>query len=133
MNYYKGNFNQDREVSIKEGRKEWLIGQFMNEKTNDIRGTDKFAVKFWKFKKGQETNHPPKYQRFATESTFILKGKLKARIENDEFLFVEGDYVVIPPNTVSNLAIEVLEDAEGITIKAPSCIPDDTVKLSKAN
>jgi|SRR3989338_8318216 len=123
-NYYKGKYDEDRKE-----RNGWVIGQFMNEKIDDKRGTDKFAVKFWKFKKGQETNHPSKYQRFATEATFVLKGKLRAKIEEDEFLFVEGDYVIIPPNTTSNLAIEVMEEAEGITIKAPSHIPDDTVKL----
>jgi len=130
MNYYKGNFYQDREreCSIRKG---WLLGQFMNEKENDKRGTDKVAIKFWQFKKGKPTNHEPKYQRFAVECTFILKGKIKAQIDSNEIMLVAGDYVVIPANIISNLALEVLEDAEGLTIKAPSCIPDDTVKLAQ--
>jgi len=129
MNYYKGNFYQDykREYPIRRG---WLLGQFMNEKENDKRGTDKMAIKFWQFKKDEPTNHKTKYQRFSAECTFILKGKLRARIDSNEIELVAGDYVVIPANIVSNLALEILEDAEGLTIKAPSCIPDDTVKLS---
>jgi len=129
MNYYKGNFYQDykHEYNLRRG---WLLGQFMNEKDNDKRGTNKMAVKFWQFEKGKPTNHPPKYQRLAVECTFILRGKIKAQIDSNEMELVAGDYVVIPPNIVSNLAIEVLEDTEGLTIKAPSCNPDDTVKLS---
>lgn len=129
MNYYKGKYNIDYEKEFSK-RKGWLIGSFMNENKNDLRGTQNIAIKFWKFKKGVSTGHPFKYQRFATECTFILKGKLKAIIDSDEFDFTAGDYVVLPPNVVSNLAIEVIEDSEGITIKTPSFfLNDDTVKL----
>lgn len=128
MNYYKGKYNIDYEKEFSQ-RKGWLVGPFMNEKQNNLRGTKSMAIKFWKFKKNTPTGHAFKYQRFATECTFIFKGKLKAIIDSGEFEFIAGDYVVLPPNVVSNLAIEVIEDSEGLTIKAPSFIPDDTVKL----
>ncbi|HEY4494346.1 MAG TPA: hypothetical protein VJB95_02890 [Candidatus Paceibacterota bacterium] len=124
MNYYRGNFRKDREAR----KNDWLVGHFMNEKIADIRGINTMSVKFWHFQKG-EKDHKTKFQRFSTECTVVIKGKLKAKIESDEFEFNEGEYVVIPPNIVSNLAIEALEDCEGITIKAPSINPDDTVKL----
>lgn len=127
MNYYRGNLHEDREREPE--RNGWLIGQFMNEKKLDYRGTDKMAIKFWQFKKGQITNHKTKYQKFATECTVILKGKIKARIGSEEMILLAGEYIVLPPNTISNLALEILEDAEGMTIKAPSCIPDDTIKI----
>ena len=131
MNYYKGNFRDDRQSRKDENHPghEWLVGHFMNEKLSDFRGTQAMSVKFWYFKKNQKTEHKDKFQRFATECTVVIKGRLKAKIENDEFEFQEGDYVVVPPNIVSNLALEALEESEGITIKAPSLIPDDTVKL----
>ncbi len=127
--YYSGNFYQDRENDPK--RNGWLVGRFMNEKVNDLRGTDKVEIKFWKFEKGVPTKHPSKYQRFATEYTFVLRGKIRGRIGLKELELEAGNYVVIPPNVISNLAIEVLsgEAAEGITIKAPS-LPGDTVKLT---
>lgn len=129
MNYYKGNFFEDYEREYNP-RRGWLLGQFMNEKNPDKRGTDKMAIKFWRFEKDKPTNHPAKYQRFAVECTFILKGRIRAQIDYNDIELTAGDYVVIPPNIVSNLAMTILEDAEGLTIKAPSCNPDDTVKLS---
>ncbi len=131
MNYYKGNFYQDyeNELNLRRG---WLVGPFMNEKNNDKRGTDKVAIKFWKFNANEATGHKKKYQRFATEVTFILKGRIRAQIDDQSIELVKGDYVVIPPNTISNLAIKALEYTEGLTIKAPGFFPqDDTVKLEQ--
>ncbi|OGI82070.1 hypothetical protein A3E95_01855 [Candidatus Nomurabacteria bacterium RIFCSPHIGHO2_12_FULL_44_22b] len=134
MNYYKGKYSVDRE----NRKNEWLVGPFMNERGPDYRGTKHMAIKFWEFKKDKPKEHNTKFQRFCTECTILLSGKLKAMIDNEEFEFNAGEYVVIPPNIKSNLAIELLTDkAEGITIKAPSFIlpkvelgtSDDTVKL----
>ncbi|MBU6500953.1 MAG: hypothetical protein KGJ89_02400 [Patescibacteria group bacterium] len=128
MSYYRGNYYKDREQDLPK-YKGWLVGQFVKENVSAVRGTKDVAIKFWQFKKGQPTNHESKYQTIVTECTFMLKGALKAKIESEEFIFAAGEYVVIQPNTTSNLAIEALEDSEGITIKAPSTSPDDTVKL----
>ena len=124
MNYYIGNFHEDREKEPE--RKDWLVGQFMDGQ----RRTDKMSIKFWHFTKGP-TGHKSKYQTIATECTIVTKGKLRAEIGSEKFEFAAGQYVVIPPMVPSNLAIEALEDSEGITIKAPSCDPDDTVKPAR--
>ena len=125
MDYYRGNFY--RESADLRG---WLLGRFMAGKgVNDARNTDKFEVKFWKFKKGEDAKHLPKYQKTATECTFILKGKIMGEIKSQPIVLEAGEYVVIPPGTVSNFPKTVIEDVEGLTIKAPSA-EGDTVKLS---
>lgn len=125
MKYYKGNTHKDYEREYSE-RWGWLIGRFMKGE----RKTTKVAVKFWKFEKGKNTNHEFKFQKIATECTFILKGKIRAQIGSKKMILKAGDYVVIPPRIKSNLAIRALENTEGITIKAPSCSKEETVKLT---
>lgn len=130
INYYRGNFRKDRDIRENNNivGHDWLVGNFMHDTIGDPRNTDTMSVKFWHFKKGEKA-HKTKLQKISTECTILIKGKLKARIESEEFEFIEGEYIVIHPNVESNLAIVALEDCEGITIKAPSLSPDDTVKL----
>jgi quercetin dioxygenase-like cupin family protein len=118
MAYYRGNFYHDS-----EHQRGWLVGQFKD----GVRKTDKVEIKFWRFKKGEQTNHLPKHQDLAIESTFVLKGKIKGAIDGREIELEMGDYVVLPPGVVSNFPRDILEDAEGLTVKAPS-IKDDTKK-----
>ena len=59
------------------------------------------------------------------ECTFILKGSTKAFIDGKEVVLSGGDYVVMQPGTPNNTVAEILEDAAGLTVKAPS---DPTAK-----
>lgn len=123
MNYYKGNFRQDRENDGKNG---WLVGRFMEH----YRHTEKMGVKFWTFSKGEEKGHKLKYEKEAVECSIIIKGKVRGKIDDREIIFEAGDYVVIPAKIRSNMIMEVLEGpVEGFTIKAPSMPIDDSVKL----
>lgn len=106
------------------------MGRFMAGKgVDDARNTDKFEIKFWKFKKGEDAKHLPKCQKTATECTFILKGKIAGEIASQPVVLEAGEYVVIPPGIVSNFPKTVIEDVEGLTIKAPSA-EGDTVRPS---
>jgi len=127
MNYYKGNFYQDRDNELKE-KNGWIVGRFMN----GYRHTEKVSIKFWRFEKGQEKNHSLKYEKEAVECTLFLKGSVKGVVDDKEIIFQEGDYVVIPAKIKSNTIVEVLDSpAEGLTIKAPSLPKEDSVKLEK--
>jgi quercetin dioxygenase-like cupin family protein len=98
---------------------------------HDIRKNELVEVKSWFYRKGQDmSSHLRKYQREATESTFILNGKVRALLDGKEFILEGGDYVTIPPAIVSNLVLEILEDTEGLTIKWPSIGAADSVKLN---
>ena len=57
--------------------------------------------------------------------TFILKGKTKCLIGDDEIELKQGDYIVIQPGVPNNTVAEILEDVSGLTIKVPS---DPTAK-----
>jgi len=126
MNYYKGNFNNDykKEFSKKRG---WLVGRFQD----GYRKTEKVAIKFWKFKKGEGEEHTCKYEERATECTFIFKGEVKGIIDGKNVLLKTGDYVVIPPKIKSNMIMEVIKPTEGLTIKAPSLPVEDSVKFTR--
>ncbi len=124
MNFYKGNFNQDRENEFKT-KKGWLVGHFMEY----YRNTNKMCVKFWKFNKGEEKDHQLKYEKEAVECTIILKGKVQGVIDGKELIFQAGEYVVIPAKIRSNMIVKVLEEpVEGFTIKSPS-IEGDSIKM----
>jgi mannose-6-phosphate isomerase-like protein (cupin superfamily) len=124
MNYYRGNFYEEYKGS--RDRRGWLIGQFMDIE-DGARKTEKVEIKFWEFHKGEETKHRPKHQKVATEFTFILKGRVRGEIDGQPVILQENDYVVIPAGVPNNFPTKILEDARGLTVKAPS-IADDTVK-----
>ncbi|PIR68626.1 hypothetical protein COU49_00160 [Candidatus Nomurabacteria bacterium CG10_big_fil_rev_8_21_14_0_10_35_16] len=125
MNYYKGNFHEDRERELKE-RNGWIVGRFLD----GYRHTEKIGIKFWKFNKGEEGEHTLKYEKEAIECTFVLKGKVRGIVDGTEIIFKAGDYIVIPAKIQSNMIVEVIDEPiEGFTIKGPSLPKDDSVKL----
>ena len=126
--FYKGNLRYDYEHYHEKKHQGWVVGKFMT----GVRQTDQVEVKFWKYKKGEHSGHPYKMQKTAVECTFILKGQVQAEIEGKKITLQTGDYVVIPPQTVNNLVLEIVEDVEGLTLKAPSD-PTDKVVVSKAS
>lgn len=125
--FYQGNLQHDYDHYHEKKHQGWVVGKFMS----GVRHTDQVEVKFWKYQKGAASGHPYKMQKVAVECTFILKGKVRGEITGQEITLREGDYVVIPPQTANNLVMEILEDVEGLTLKAPSD-PSDKVVLTKA-
>lgn len=115
--YYIGSFRDD---SINDPNRGWIVGKFKDEpprKNNDVE------IMYWEFPVGP-TSHPLK-ESSIIECTFILKGKTRATVGGDDVVLTAGDYVVIEPGTPNNLVREIIEDAAGLTIKAPS---DPTAK-----
>ncbi len=121
--YYRGNYYKDYEKEYHE-HKGWLVGEFME----CFRKTKSVEIKFWKFNKYGKIEHEKKLQCRAIECTFILKGRIRGEIDNEEVFLGTGDYVVIPPRVSNNFPIEILECAEGLTIKVPS---DKTDKITE--
>lgn len=106
---------------------DWVFGSF--RELESLAKTEDFEFKYWSFKKGEKA-HEPKFQVLATEYNFIIRGKIKGKVGNREDIVLgTGDYIVIKPGEIINLQEEVLENAEGITIKVPSR-HGDTIKKS---
>lgn len=111
---YMGDFRNDART---EDYHNWIVGKFVKEQ--NPRNTELVEIKFWKFKKGEKTDHENKTS-CTIECTLILSGLIKGTIDNEERKLCAGDYVVIAPGTPNDFPQEVLEDTEGLTIKAPS-------------
>lgn len=116
--FYVGSYRNDGLNGPNHG---WIVGTFKDEPP---RKTDAVEIKYWEYKAGP-TDHPMK-QSSIIECTFILKGRTKALIHGKEIILTAGEYVVIEPGTPNNTVFEILEDAAGLTIKAPS---DPSAKL----
>lgn len=111
--YYIGHYKKD---AVEGGSKGWIVGSFMKDRT---RYSEEVEVKYWGYKAGMPSNHPKKVSD-TIEITFIIKGKTRCQINRVEVSLSAGDYIVIKPGTENNTVAEILEDTEGITIKAPS-------------
>lgn len=116
--YYIGSYRED---ALNGPNRGWIVGTFMDDLP---RKNDEVEIMYWEFKAGEETKHPLKVSSIF-ECTLILKGKTKCLIDGKETTLKAGDYIVIKPGTPNNNVAEILEDAAGITIKAPS---DPTAK-----
>jgi mannose-6-phosphate isomerase-like protein (cupin superfamily) len=127
MTYYHGNFYNDSEEHPES--RGWIVGQFLDV-GKGARKTEKVEIKFWKFRKGEDTKHTSKHQKSALECTLILKGRVSGEIDGEAVVLEENDYVVIPPGIENNFPTQILEDVVGLTIKAPSVQGDD-VKASQ--
>lgn len=110
--YYVGSYRED---AINESNRGWLVGTF---KESLPRKSDEVEIKYWEFEVGPN-DHPLK-ESAIIECTFILSGKTRAIIDDQELLLNAGDYVVIHPDTKNNLVMEIIEPTTGITVKAPS-------------
>jgi mannose-6-phosphate isomerase-like protein (cupin superfamily) len=115
--YYVGSYRDD---SLNEPNHGWIVGKFKDavpRKNNEVE------IKYWEFKVGLN-DHPAK-ESAIIECTFILSGKAKGFIGDNEVILQAGDYIVIQPGTPNNIVAEILEPTSGLTIKAPS---DPTAK-----
>lgn len=110
--FYRGNFRDDSRRGVNRG---WIIGSFIED---GPRKTEDVEIKYWEYPVGP-TGHGRKVSG-TIEATFILKGKILAEIGGERLVLEAGDYVVIPPNTPNNTVLGILEDAAGLTVKAPS-------------
>jgi mannose-6-phosphate isomerase-like protein (cupin superfamily) len=112
QSYYIGSYRED---GLNEPNRGWIVGKF---KENAPRKNNEVEIKYWEFKVGPN-NHPAK-ESSIIECTFILSGKTKGFIGDNEVTLRAGDYVVIQPGTPNNIVAEILEPASGLTVKAPS-------------
>lgn len=111
--FYKGQYRHD---ALHEPNRGWIVGTFKSEPP---RKNDAVEIMYWEFQAVLPTNHPMKKSSII-ECTFILKGKTRAIIDGQDMILSAGDYIVIEPGTPNNLVVEILEDAAGLTVKAPS-------------
>lgn len=110
--YVVGNLRFD---ALQGSNRNWVVGQFME----GVHKTDQIEVKYWEFTKGEDTNHATK-RSSTTEWTYILRGTIKAQLDEAEVILHEGEYVLIQPGVPNNTVAEILENAKGITVKSPS-------------
>ncbi len=110
--YYIGDYKND---SLNDPNRGWIVGKFKDEPP---RKNDAVEIKYWEYSAGP-TDHPMKKSSII-ECTFILKGKIRAVINNEEITLKTGEYIVIKPGITNNTVVHVLEDAAGLTVKAPS-------------
>lgn len=116
--YYVGDFREDGLTGPNRG---WIVGTFIE---NAPRKNEEVEIKYWEFKAGEAVGHGTKVSAII-ECTFILKGRTTCKIGDDVIELKQGDYIVIQPGTPNNTVAEILEDAAGLTVKAPS---DPTAK-----
>lgn len=116
--YYIGDIKHDAKS---DGYRGWVVGSFLPN--GWVRKVDEVEILYWSFPPGK-INHPTKVSSIV-EVTIILEGSIEGDIDNIPIILKKGQYIVIKPGTINNIAQNALEDVAGITIKAPS---DTTAK-----
>jgi quercetin dioxygenase-like cupin family protein len=111
--YYVGSYKNDALHGPNNG---WIAGSFIAEPP---RKNDAVEIKYWEFKAGSVTGHPVKVSSII-EVTLVIKGKVRSMIDGQELILKAGDYVIIKPGVENNLQVEILDDTEALTVKAPS-------------
>lgn len=112
--FYIGKYKED-------GKKTngWFLGHSIKD---EIRKTDKIEFKYWGFKKGKNkeikvlTHELPEY-------SIILKGKIDGEIDGQKIELEAGDYIIVMAGVPHKYPINIYEDVEAFTFKAPS-IPE---------
>ncbi len=77
-------------------------------------------LKYWDYKKDSPFAPHDLKTSCTIECTLILKGRVRGRVGDGNIELTAGQYVVIAPGTPNAIPRAVLEDVEGLTIKAPS-------------
>ena len=115
--YAKGSLRED---AAQLGRGGWILGSFYaREDAESLRATNEVEVKYWEYARGDGHSHQAKTSS-TIEWTYIVAGRVRARLGRDFVILGEGEYVIIQPGTLNNVVEELLEDTRGITVKAPS-------------
>jgi len=114
-NFYIGKYKED-------GKKNggWFLGHFMKD---EIRRTNKIEFKYWEFKKGKNKETKDLVHE-TPEYSIILKGKIDGEIDGQKIELKTGDYIVVGARVIHRCPINIYEDVEAFTFKAPSD-PDD--------
>ena len=113
QNYYIGDLKYDAKNC---GHRGWVVGSFMEEDT--VRKNEAVEILYFEFLPG-EINHPTKISSII-EVTIIIEGDMSGRIEDKEITLKKGEYIVIKPGTVNNIAQKTASGVKGLTVKAPS-------------
>lgn len=116
--YYIGDIEHDAK---NDGYRGWVVGSFLPK--DWVRKVDEVEILYWSFPPGK-INHPTKTSSIV-EVTIILEGSIEGDIDNIPLVLKKGQYIVIKPGTINNIAQNALENVVGLTIKAPS---DTTAK-----
>ena len=85
------------------GSEEWLVEG------------KKYALKFLNVTKGSRLSL--QYHKIKEESWYILKGKIKVRYNDDEFIMKEKEILHLPTGTVHR--IEAIEDSTILEVSTP--------------
>jgi uncharacterized cupin superfamily protein len=105
-----------RDALRRKKGKGWFVGEFMKQKP---RRTDLFELKYWENTVEDFTPHVMKTS-CTIECTLILAGRVKGEIAGQPVDLSAGEYVVIAPGTPNAIPQKVIENAKGMTVKAPS-------------
>ena len=111
--YYIGDFRKD---GLEGPNRGWIVGKFIE---SGPRLSDDVEIKYWQYKSGEQVKSYLKTSEII-ECTFILRGRTKCIVGDQEVELKTGDYIVIEPGTPNNTVAEIIENVEGLTIKAPS-------------
>jgi len=94
----------------------WFLG-LSTEK--GLRKTDKVEFKYWEMKKGKNPENKALSHELP-EYTIILKGKMDGEIEGQKIKLEAGDYIIVGAEIPHKYPINIYEDIEAFTFKAPS-------------
>ncbi len=111
--YYIGSYRND---ALNGPNRGWIVGSFIKDAP---RKNKEVEVMYWEFEAGKPSNHSAKISSII-ECVFVLKGKIRGFVDETETILKAGEYIVIHPGAPNNLFVEILENAAGLCIKAPS-------------
>jgi quercetin dioxygenase-like cupin family protein len=109
--FYIGKYKED-------GRDNggWFLGFYAK---GHFRKTNKLEMKYWEMKKGKNPENKA-LSHDLPEYTVILKGKLNGVIGGKNIELQAGDYIVVGANVPHRYPVDIFEDVEALTFKAPS-------------
>ena len=112
--FYIGKYKEDGKEN-----NGWFLGCSIK---GGPRKTDKIEFKYWELKKGKNLENKALSHELP-EHSIILKGKMNGEIDGQKIELEAGDYIIIEAGVPHKYPIDIYEDVEAFTFKAPS-IPD---------
>ena len=112
--FYIGKYKKDAKKT-----NGWFLGHSIND---GIRKTDKIQLKYWGFKKGKNMENKALTHKLS-EYSIILKGKIDGEIGGQKIELEAGDYIIVGAGVPHKYPINIYEDVEAFTFRAPS-IPE---------
>jgi len=102
----------------------WICGHFIPE---GIQKNSELEIKYEVLKPGFTS--PQHYHPQGTEVILVIKGKLKVRIEGEEIILSDSDFVFMQSNATEAF-LEVYKPTTVISIRTPS-IPNNKISKDK--